>query len=254
MRRIMLKLLVLALLVYVGLCIVLFVRQRSMLYFPQPRAAGSEIATISLASDDGPVLASTRPHAGPNAVLYFGGNAEDVSVLVPSLSETFPGHAIYALHYRGFGGSAGAPTEAALFADAAALFDKVHAEHGKVVVIGRSLGSGVAAWLASRRPVARLVLVTPYESVKEVAAGQFPYFPVGWLLRDKYESWRYAEQISVPTLLLMAEHDNIIPRASTEALYRHFPNGVASLRTVAGTDHVNIVDSPEYVRLLKGGP
>lgn len=84
------------------------------------------------------------------------------------------------------------PSEVALVADALALFDRVYAEHPHVVVGGRSLGSGVAVHVASLRPVARLVLVTPYDSLYGIAARQFPYVPVRWLLWDTFESWRYA--------------------------------------------------------------
>lgn len=239
--------------IYLGLCGVLYINQRNLIYFPQPRSISSG-TTLTLSADDAQVLVTTRQRNGPKALLYFGGNAEDVSYSLPSLSNAFPDHAIYLLHYRGYGGSSGNPSEVALFADAVALFDKVHTDHQTIVVVGRSLGSGVAVHLASLRPVARLVLVTPYDSLQELAAQQFPYFPVRWLLRDKYESGRYAERITVPTLVVAAEHDEVIPRASTEALYKRFRAGVASFKVVAGTSHNTISESPEYMRLLAGAP
>jgi pimeloyl-ACP methyl ester carboxylesterase len=158
------------------------------------------------------------------------------------------------MHYRGYGGSSGTPSEAALFADAIELFDKVHAEHERVAVVGRSLGSGIAVHLATVRPVSRLVLVTPYHSLQAVASHQYRYFPVRWLLRDKYESFRYAEHVTAPTLVVAAEHDEIIPRWSTDALYAHFREGVASLVIVANSGHNTISDSPEYIPLLRGTP
>ena len=72
---------------------------------------------------------------------------------------------------------------------------------------GRSLGSGVAVRLASQRPASRLILITPYDSLQDLATAQFPFVPVKWLLRDKFESWRYAARITVPTLIVAAEHD-----------------------------------------------
>jgi hypothetical protein len=134
---------------------------------------------------------------------------------------------------------------------ALALFDKVHAAHPNIVLVGRSLGSGVAVQLASRRPVTRLVLVTPYDSLQELAAGQFPWFPVRWLLQDRFESWQYAPQVAAPTLLIAAEHDEVIPRASTEALYTRFRSGIAAFKVIAGTGHNTISQSPDYLRLLK---
>jgi pimeloyl-ACP methyl ester carboxylesterase len=156
------------------------------------------------------------------------------------------------LHYRGYGGSSGEPSEAALFADALALFDKLRSEHQNIVVVGRSLGSGVAVYLASQRPVARLVLVTPYDSLQDLAKQQFPYLPVGWLLLDKFESWKYASKVNAPTLIIAAEHDEVIPRTSTDALYSRFHSEVVDLKVVAGTNHNTISESSEYIALLQG--
>ena len=254
MSRIMVTLIAAAALIYLGLCGFLFLYQRNLIYFPQPRSPGSDATTLKFPADGAQVLVTARQRSGPSALLYFGGNAEDVSYSLPSLSTAFPDYAVYLLHYRGYGGSSGKPSETALFADALALFDKIRTEHQDIVVVGRSLGSGVAVHLASLRPVARLVLVTPYESLQELAAAQFPYLPVRWLLLDKFESWRYAQQVTAPTLLVAAEHDEVIPRASTEALYKRFRTGIASFKVVAGTSHNTISESPEYMPLLKGVP
>jgi uncharacterized protein len=254
MPRTMLTLAAIVVLLYLGLCALLFMAQRSLIYFPQPPSLPSRAGTISLPVEGGDVLVTSRAHSGPNALLYFGGNAEDVSFSLPSLSAAFPDHAVYLLHYRGYGGSAGKPSEAALFSDALALFDRIHSEHQHIVVVGRSLGSGVAVYLASRRPVARLVLVTPYDSLQDLAMRQFPYFPVRWLLLDRFESSKYAAQVTAPTLLIAAEHDEIIPRSSTESLVTRFRHGVAALKVVPGAGHNTISDRPEYIPLLKGAP
>jgi len=129
-----------------------------------------------------------------------------------------------------------------------ALFDRVRLEHSDIAVVGRSLGSGVAIRLAGNRPVSALVLVTPYDSIQELAARQFPYFPIRWLLTDKFESWRYAPAIRVPTLLLAATNDQIIPRSSTEKLYGAFSHGVASLKFIPEADHNNISNSALYLQ------
>jgi pimeloyl-ACP methyl ester carboxylesterase len=137
---------------------------------------------------------------------------------MPAFSVGFPDRAIYLLHYRGYGGSSGSPSEKALFADALILFDEVHAKHPDIDVVGRSLGSGIAVYVASLRQVTRLVLVTPFDSLQELAAHQYPYVPVRWLLLDKYESWRFAPHVTAPTLIIAAERDEIVPRASNELL------------------------------------
>ena len=95
-------------------------------------------------------------------------------------------------------------------ADAIELFDRLHAAHPQITVIGRSLGSGVAVHLASVRPVQRLVLVTPFNSIAELAQQRFPLFPVQWLMLDKYDSWRYAPKVTAPTTLVIASDEGFI--------------------------------------------
>lgn len=237
--------------VYLGLCVALFFLQRSMIYFPQhvPPASGQNRTTVQVPGAE--LKVTTRPQAGTRALLYFGGNAEDVSASLPLLSAAFPDYALYLPYYRGYGGSTGRPSEAALHSDALALFDRIHAGHPEVVVIGRSLGSAVALRLASVRPVARLILVTPFASLQELAAQQFPFVPVRWLLSDKFESWRYATNVSAPTMLVVAEHDELIPRASAEKLFSSFAAGVAEFRSIGGVSHNTISASPEYARILQ---
>jgi hypothetical protein len=189
--------------------------------------------------------------AGPGAVIWFGGNADDVASSMPVIAAAFPGRSIFAMHYRGYGGSSGAPSEAALRADALALHDRVALTHPDIVVVGRSLGSGVAIGLAAKRPVARLVLVTPYDSLEALARRQFPMFPVSWLLQDKYESWRYAPGLRLPVLLLAAEHDDVVPRASTDLLATRFAPGIATFHVLSGTSHNTILDPPAFEHLMR---
>ncbi|MNX45722.1 putative aminoacrylate hydrolase RutD [compost metagenome] len=253
MSRTLVLLVVIPAAVYLALCVALFVFQRSLIYYPQPRAVGSAETLLTLPVDDAQVLVSVRPYDGPKALIYFGGNAEDVSRSLPAFAEAFPDHALYFMHYRGYGGSSGSPSEEAIARDAMTLFDKVYADHPQITVVGRSLGSGVAVRLASSRPATRLLLVTPYNSLEELAARQFRWFPVQWLLKDKFESWRYASHITVPTRLIAAEHDEVIPGASTQRLYGHFAKGVAAMQVIKGTGHNSISDSPEYFKALGDG-
>lgn len=191
---------------------------------------------------------------GAPALIYFGGNAEDVSRTLPELARQLPGHALYLLHYRGYGGSSGAPSQASLFADAEALHDHVAARRPQVDVIGRSLGSGVAVHLASRRPLSRLVLVTPFDSLAAVAAEQFPWLPVDFLLQDRYDSARLAPQVSAPTLLLVAAEDTLVRPERSEALRRAFGHPAVELRVLAGVDHNSISLHPHYGAALAGQP
>lgn len=251
MLRPMYALAAIVIVAYLAACAALFVFQRSLIYFPQPRSAAGNASIMTLPVDGADVVVSVRERRGSSAVIYFGGNAEDVSQSLAELAAAFPDRTLYLMHYRGYGGSSGTPSETALVADALLLFDRAHTQHANIVVIGRSLGSGVAVQLASARPAERLVLVTPYDSVLGLAAGQFPYVPVRWLLHDKFESGKYAAKITAPTLLIAAENDEVIPRSSTETLHARFATGVALLRVVSGTGHNTISSSPEYTALLR---
>ena len=251
MSRTLMSLVALIVAVYLVLCAALFFFQRSLIYFPQPNAVSGSDSQLILSMPDARVSVITRERVGPRALIYFGGNAEDVSRNLPEFAEAFPDYAVYLLNYRGFGGSGGSPSEAAIAEDALALFDQVYASHPQVSLIGRSLGSGVAVRLASQRPLQQLILVTPYNSLEEIAARQYPWVPVQWLLKDRFESGKYAAHIRVPTLLLAASDDEVIPRASTQRLLENFPQGVAVLRVVPDSGHNSISDRAQYLQWMK---
>lgn len=239
--------------VYAAACVALFAFQRSMIYFPPPASPETAAKSFTLSVDGAQLRVTTRERPGAQALVYFGGNAEDVSFSLDTMAAAFPERAIYMLHYRSYAGSTGTPSEPALVADALALFDHVRSQHPDIVVVGRSLGSGVAVQMASQRPVSRLVLVTPFDSLQEVAAARFPYFPVRWLMRDKYESWKYAPKVSAPTLLIVAQGDELIPRLRTDALSASFKHGIAKVKVVPAAGHNTVSESPLYVSLLSGG-
>jgi len=237
--------------IYASICLAMFVFQRSLLYYPQPRAVTAPESTMALHVPGSELVVTVRPHSGPKAIIYFGGNGEDVSSNLEGFSQAFPDHALFLLHYRGYGGSSGHPSEQANNSDAIALFKNVYAKHTEVAVIGSSLGSGVAIRLASEIPASRLILVTPFDSIEEIAAAEYPYLPVKLLLLDRYESWKYAPGIAIPTTLIAAQNDEVIPRASTEKLFARFPSGVASMRIIEGVGHNDIGANSEYIKAIQ---
>src|SRR4249919_172429 len=242
-------------LMYLSICGLLYFSQRSYIYYPTGR--NPDVPAFLLHREDARIVVSSNGVSSNDigsdrAILYFGGNAEDVSRAIAPLSQAFPGTAIYAMHYRGYGGSTGTPSERALVADGIALHDLVARTHPRISIIGRSLGSGVAIQIAASRPTDRLVLVTPYDSIAGLAADRFKLFPVRLILRDRYESWRYASRMTVPTTLIVATQDQVIPNRSSEKLARAFPPGVANLVRIPGADHNNVSDFPGYVAALGG--
>jgi pimeloyl-ACP methyl ester carboxylesterase len=237
--------------IYAGICLAMFIFQRSLLYYPQRRAVTAAQSTLILPVPGADLTVTVRPRVGPKAIIYFGGNGEDVSSNLESFARAFPDQALFLLHYRGYGGSTGHPSESANSSDAIALFKNVYAKHTQVALIGRSLGSGVAIRLASATPASRLILVTPYDSIEEIAAAEYPYLPVRLLLLDRYESWRYAPGIAIPTTLIAAQNDEVIPRASTEKLFARFRSGIASMTVVQGVGHNDIGAKCEYLKAIQ---
>lgn len=246
------SLLTIAIGVYAGLCLVFLVFQRSFIYMPTP-VTPAHAAAFTLEVPEANVRISSRPHDGPKALVYFGGNAEDVAYTVPELAGVFPDRAIYAMHYRGYSGSSGRPSETALRSDARALFKLVHARHSDVIVVGRSLGSSLAIQLAAEEAVSRLVLITPFESILSIAKRTAPFLPMSLLLRDRYESWRYAPHVTCQTLVIAASHDELVPLADTRRLVAAFQPEVATLRVVEGTGHNSVSGEAEFWEALANG-
>jgi pimeloyl-ACP methyl ester carboxylesterase len=171
------------------------------------------------------------------------------------LARWFPDRTIYLLSYRGFGASEGRPEESALLADALALFDQVAREHPgqPISVIGRSLGSGVASYVAGRRPVERLALVTPFDSLSETAQAHYRWLPTRWLVRDRYDSVAHLRGYFGPILVVRATADDVVPAPNTQRLIHSLQTRPQGLDVVQlrGADHHNIGQYPEYEQSLK---
>ena len=132
-----------------------FFTQRGQIYFPTPESQHLNAEQLWIESQGERIKVWVVARPGGRALLYFGGNAEDVAGNIESFAEAFSDRSLYLVNYRGYGGSSGRPSEAGLVADALAVFDHVRTQHPDIAVMGRSLGSGVAVQLAAERPVDR---------------------------------------------------------------------------------------------------
>ena len=247
MFKTLLGLLLILALLYAALSAWVYFRQRDFIYFPQFTRADLPPANLELPVD-GAVLRGWVVNPGNrDAVIYFGGNAEPVHAMRADLAQWFPGHSSYLLPYRGYGASDGVPGERALTADALSLYDLVRSQHpdGSITVIGRSLGSGVASYLAAHRPVAALVLVTPFDSMSKLAQTHYSFLPVRWLLRERYDSARHLRDFRGPVLILRAGNDRIVPTERTEQLVEALPVRPQVVE-LSGTDHNTLSYVPRY--------
>ncbi len=221
-----------------------------MLYYPTPSVNSSEAQVIMLSHQDQSLKVWHIPGSSDRAFIYFGGNAEDVALNIPQFKRLFPQYSIYLHNYRGYGGSTGKASETALFSDAGALYDYVKTKHREISVIGRSLGTGVAVYLASIKEVSRLVLVTPFDSMVNLARNYYFLVPVSLLLKDKFDSLRRAGRLVTPTLVLIAEYDEVIPRKRADSLVSALKQEMTGVEVIKGAGHNTIGSSPQYEKAL----
>jgi uncharacterized protein len=153
------------------------------------------------------------------------------------------------VNYRGFGQSSGTPSEQAMYGDALALHDwaaaRADLDPARMVAFGRSLGSGVATYLAAARPVAATILATPFDSAVAVARAVYPWLPVSLLLRHRFESIARAPQLRAPLLMLVATDDRVIPNPHSERLYAAWA-GAKRVTRIDGADHTDVASDPRY--------
>ncbi len=232
--------LLLALALYGACCLFLYAAQRSFIYFPTAESSNPLAQDLRIASGDETLQVWQLNPGARQGIIYFGGNAEDVAGNTPLFADLFADQTVYLVNYRGYGGSTGSPSEAGLFTDAEAVYDFAKLWHSSIHVIGRSLGSGVAVHLATVRDVDKLVLVTPYDSIASIAANRMPLFPVSLLIKDRYDSQRLAGALRNQTLALLAEYDEVIPRASSEKLIAAFQSQLISKVIIRQATHNTI--------------
>lgn len=249
--------------------------QRDLLFYPNslriaPRALGlADVTEIELATADGEHLIAwyAPPGDGQPTLFYLHGNAGSLSHRADRVRlYRANGYGLFMLAYRGFSGSSGAPTEENMVADALMAYDRLKGfgpGDEEIVVYGESLGTAVAVQVAANRQPGGLVLESPFSSAVDVGAYLYPFLPVHWLLRDRFESEKHIHRVKAPLLVLHGEDDRIVPArfgrklfaaaqvpktayffggATHYTLYEHgaferirsFVNGFAALRRLPG--------------------
>lgn len=232
---------------YASVCLLLYSRQRTLLY-RQPRkllcADAPETVLRQAGVDPGMLGWVDGPREAEHAVIYLGGSSESVELRRHDMGQALLTATRYFMPYRGFGPNRHLRTdESALKHDALRLFSEVARRHDRVSVIARSLGTGIGIHLASQAPVDRLGLITPYDSIAKVARGRFPWIPTGVMLRDRFEAWRDAGRVQAPVLACLAGLDRVIPLPRWQELKRHFPTPPDE-RWFREADHTNIAVAP----------
>lgn len=216
---------------YLACVAVLFFEQRSFIFpIPQtfhtaPAVAGfaeAEEQVLTTADGEKVIVWHVPAKPGHAVVLFFHGNGDFLAGLVGRFRDiTQDGTGLVALSYRGYPGSTGRPSEQGLLLDAEAAYAFALARYDarRIVTWGFSLGSGVAVGLAVDHPVGKLVLEAPYSSIADIAAANFPFVPVGWLLRAPFHSDQRIARVRAPLLIMHGDRDLTIPIRLAEKLF-----------------------------------
>ena len=223
--------LLLVVVVVLGVPAAAYLAQDRLLFLPHLAARPGAVRPprpveeIAFATADGPQVRgwlAPAPHGGPAPlIVYYGGNAEDVT---GQAFEPWPAEwALALVNYRGYGASEGRPSERALCADALVVLDALarrpDVDPARIVLVGRSLGTGVATQVAGQRPVQGVVLISPYDSMVALARYHYPFLPVRWLLRHRFDSVARAPGIKAPLLAITSARDSVIPPERSRRLH-----------------------------------
>ncbi len=229
--------------------------QRRFLYFPDPRithpdeAGLSGVEELHLQTDDGETLVAWhhQPNDGHPVILYFHGNAGTLADRAARFQAfASSGYGFLAISYRGYGGSTGTPTQPGLMRDAETAYREARArgyDGDRIVLMGESLGTGVAIALAAAHKAAALVLDSPFSSAVAVAAAHYRLFPVRWLMLDQFRSDLAIGDVHIPVLIIHGDADRVVPISFARQLFE-LANEPKTFISVAGGEHL-VLGSPE---------
>src|SRR3954452_6486508 len=194
-----------------------------------PFPKGAERLSVELPGGDrlaGIHLAPDTPPAERLLILGFGGNAWNGQDVGEYLHELYPDADVVTFHYRGYKPSTGSPSAEALISDAPLVYDAAvdRVKPARVIAVGFSIGTGVAAQLSAERNLDGLILVTPFDSLKGVAQSMYPWLPIGPFFAHEIDAAGALDRSKVPVAIIAAERDEIVPRERTAALRERVPN------------------------------
>ncbi len=249
--------------VYLGIAGLVWLTQERLLFYPQPvRTAprapdGWRLEEVRLTAADGVALAGVLVHPGSSrtpVVVYFGGNAEEVTAGAAGAARDYGDRAVLLMNYRGYGASGGKPTEASLVSDGIEIVKwarlRADLDGQRVALHGRSLGAGVAVQVAAATAPACVVLTSPFDSALEVARSVYPWLPVGLLLRHPFDSMAHAPRLTLPVLVLAGEADTLITAERSRRLAQRWA-GPATYVELPGMGHNDLSVHPHYAETLR---
>lgn len=220
--------------------------QRSLIYFPSHEdELGKGTGEFRPLQDKGgQFLGYVRTADNTERiVIFFHGNGGEalhrqwIGLILPEETVT-----VVLAEYPGYGALSGSPSEATIRSAALHVFDTVRVSwDGPITVLGESLGTAVASYVAAHRPIDRLALISPFTSLIAAARHHFPYLPVGLMLRDRFASDELLSQVQVPLHIIHGTDDMVVPFALGRQLFEDYPGDDKTFTELTGVDHNDIV-------------
>ncbi len=236
--------------------------QRKLQYFPDRRLTA--LAQTGMRDGEGLRITTTDGERlvawffpakdGLPLILYFHGNGGALVDRVPRFRMlTARGYGLLAVSYRGYGGSTGSPTRRGLMLDGEAAYRETRARGyngSRIVIMGASLGTGVATALAATHEAAALVLEVPYSTALDVASTHYPFFPVRWLMLDRFRSDLAIHRVHIPVLMVHGEEDDVIPISSVKRLF-DLANEPKAFVSVPDGGHLVLEQADDFSRVCE---
>jgi uncharacterized protein len=217
-----------------------------------PGALPKGAERLTLRTPDGEMLHGVHipPTSGKGArtlMIGFAGNAWNSQDAAAYLHQLYPHADVVQFHYRGYRPSTGEPSAETVKEDALLIYDFAveRVATSKLVAAGFSIGSGVAAYLASRRSLDGLILVTPFDSLKAVAGDQFPWLPVAAMFSHEMDAAAALAAVNTHTAIIAAGEDSLIRSERTDAL-RSAARTLSYNRTIQGAGHNDIYHRSDF--------
>lgn len=236
---------------YLLMCLLIFIFQRQIIYLPISEINVPGVEHTLLDTGDERIKVWVVNSGKEKALIYFGGNAENVAYNIDNFRTLFSDRTVYLVNYRGYGGSSGSPHEEGLYNDALAVYDHFSNHHSGLSVMGRSIGAAVATYLATKRGIDKLILVTPFDSAVNVGKKIYKIFPIDLILKERLDSVGRADKITTDTLIIVAANDKIIPYENTQNLIESFNKEWIKVVTLSKVGHNTVHHHPDYKKNIK---
>jgi len=185
-------------------------------------------------------------------VLYFHGNRKNISWYARYASNfTKYGYEVWMIDYPGYGKSTGPLTEQRLYDYAEQLYKLARSRFAKdsIIIYGKSMGTGIAAYMASKRDCKELILETPYYSMTSLSAHYLPIYPVSRMIHYKIPTWQYLKEVIAPVTIFHGTSDGVIPYSNALELKSSLKT-TDQFITIEGGSHNNLNDFPLFHQKL----